>query len=150
MDLQTYLDNAIKAERTEQLARSDQLTLGEIISKCEVIAALEHTLSDGSEPEVVFDFEYLAPAGIGSWRGSYDELALSFADSARPRLSEFIQMLKEADGETYTGYKGGEFVMSRHTPVWVANYGHAGNTAVVDVVDDGYQVILMTAYREYC
>jgi hypothetical protein len=33
-------------------------------------------------------------------------------------------MLTEAIGKTYTGYKGGEYVMGKVTPVWVANYGN--------------------------
>lgn len=148
MDLQTYLDNAVKAQRADTLAVSDQLTLGEIISKCEAIAAKGHKLSDGSEPDVTFDFEYMRPSEIDSWRGIYAELALSFEYKGSKSLSEFIVMLKEAVGKTYTGYKGGDFTMSRHTPVWVANYGNSGNTAVVDIVDAGYQVIIITAYRE--
>jgi hypothetical protein len=39
--------------------------------------------------------------------------------------------------------------MNENTPIWVANDGHSGNTAVIDVVDDGYQVILITALREF-
>lgn len=64
-------------------------------------------------------------------------------------MTAFLQMLKGAVGKTFMGYKGGDFVMSRQTPVWVANYGDAGHTAVIGVVDDGYQVILITALREF-
>ena len=32
-----------------------------------------------SSIEVFFDFEYLVPIGIQSWRGSYSELALKFS-----------------------------------------------------------------------
>lgn len=49
-------------------------------------------------------------------------------------------------GKTFTGYKGGDFEMSRRTPVWVANYGNAGNTGIVGIHDDGYSVIILTAY----
>ncbi len=148
MDLQAYLDNAVRAARKDSFDRSDQLTLGEIISKCEAILAKGYKCSDDSEPEVVFDFEYMGPTGIDSWRGIYAELSLWFEADARMPLSKFITLLKNAVGETYTGYKGGEYTMSRHTPVWVANYGNSGNTAVIEVVDAGYQVILITGYRE--
>ena len=33
---------------------------------------------DGDEAIVRYDFEYLFPTSIDSWRGSYDELALNF------------------------------------------------------------------------
>lgn len=149
LDIQTYLDNAVQASRAKTFARSDQLTLGEIIAKCEAIAAIDHELSDDSQPQVVFDFEYARPNSIDSWRGIYRELALNFSfEDDRMELPAFIEMLQGADGETFTGYKGGDFTMSRHTPVWVANYGNSGNTAVIDVVDDKWQVIIMTGYRE--
>ena len=148
MDLQTYVMNVIATERTKTFNESDQLSLGEIISKCEEIAKRGYTLN-GEEPTVCFDFEYARPVGIDSWRGIYAELALKFEFSGEEMpLSCFIDLLKDAVGKTFTGYKGGDFKMSRHTPVWVANYGNAGNTAVIGVVDNSYEVILMTGYRE--
>ena len=39
--------------------------------------------------------------------------------------------------------------MGKTTPIWVANYGNGGKTAVIDVVDNEYEVILITAYRKY-
>lgn len=141
MDIQTILDNAVQAERRETLKNSPQLTLGELLLKLESI--------DDSDVPVYFDFEYLRPAGIGSWRGSYSELALSFASEGRMSVDELLTLLKEAVGKEYTGYKGGEFIMSKHTPIWVANYGNSGSTGVVDVIDDSYQVILKTDICEY-
>lgn len=149
MDLATYLKNATTAARQETLKNSDQLTLGELILKLKHIKQRKHN----PEPMVVYDFCGLFPTNILSWRGAYDELALNFIDLdevIKPmKLSDFIDMLLLADGGIFAGYKGGEFVMSKHTPVWVANWGNVGSTAVVDVVDDGYQVILITGYREY-
>ncbi len=145
MDLQTYLDKAVGEMRAESFALSDQLTLGKIISRCQVIAMNDRE----EEPTVRFDFEFLVPERLDSWRGSYDELALGFGDGDGPKLSEFIRMLQGALGKTFYGYKGGDFVMSPTTPVWVANYGNSGNTAVIEVVDNSYEVILMTAYRNY-
>ena len=149
MDLQTFVSNAVAAERMKTFNESDQLSLGEIISKCEEIAKRGYRCSDDREPGVCFDFEYAHPVGIDSWRGIYAELALKFEFSGEAMtLSNFIDLLKDAVGKTFTGYKGGDFKMSRHTPVWVANYGNSGNTAVIGVVDNNYEVILMTGYRE--
>lgn len=149
MDLQTYLKNAVDADRAAQLAKSNQLTLGEMISKCEVIAAKGYKLHDDSSPRVSFDFEYLHPTSLASWRGIYAELALGFTDSGlAPSLPDFLHELQQAVGREYPGWKGGDYTMSRHTPVWVANPGNAGNTAIIDVVDAEYEVILITAYRE--
>lgn len=149
MDLQTYLDNTLKAARAESFAASDQLTLGEIISKCEAIAARGYRCSDDREPTVQFDFEYAHPSCIDSWRGIYAELALGFEfDGPAMPLSKFIDMLTAAVSHTFEGYKGGSYTMSRHTPVWVANYGNVGNTAVIDVVDGGFRVVIITGFRE--
>lgn len=152
MDIQTYLQNAAKAERQKKLAQSDQLTLGELILKLEPIVAKQKDRE--TIAEVVFDFEYLFPIKFSSWRGSYDELALTFTsrdDSNKEphKVTEFLELCKQTIGKTFEGWKGGEFTMSKITPVWVANAGNSGNTALIDVVDNDYDVILITGYREY-
>ena len=147
MDLQTYIQKAVKASRENTLSNSDQLTLGELISKLEPI--VKNQKSD-NEATVRYDFEYLFPTSIYSWRGSYDELALDFETQGEEmKVSDFLKMLKNCIGETFTGYKGGEYLMHEGTPIWVANYSHSGNTAVIDVVDNGYFVLLITGYREF-
>jgi hypothetical protein len=147
MDLQTYVQNAVKASRANTLANSDQLTLGELILKLEPIVKNQ---KEGEEATVRYDFEYLFPTSIDSWRGSYNELALNYkSEGEEMSVSDFLQMLKDCIGKTFTGYKGGEYKMNRLTPVWVANYGRSGNTAVIDVVDAGWFVMLVTGYRQF-
>jgi hypothetical protein len=157
IDLQTYLDNAVKASRAKTLAQSDQMTLGEMILKMEAIIKA-HAAKD-TKPEyeatVRYDFEYYYPSSIDSWRGSYAELALNIDHHDKQghdkELSavEFYELLSGAVGKTYGGYKGGDFTMSRQTPVWVANYGNSGNTAVIDIVDANYSILIITGYREF-
>lgn len=156
MNLQDYINNALKSSRQDTLAKSDQLTLGELILKLEpIVAKQEERISEGKdEAHVYYDFCNLFPTEIDSWRGSYSELALNFVDSDNDgaktmTVGGLLTMLKSTIGKTFEGYKGGEFTMNKHTPIWVANYGNSGNTAVVDVVDDGYCVILITGYREF-
>ena len=151
MDLQTYLDNAVKADRQKTLSASDQLTLGEMILKLEPIVKNQKPIIEKYEHEatVRYDFEYLFPTDIDSWRGIYAELALNFTSKGEEmKVSAFLKMLKDTVGKTFTGYKGGDFRMNKHTPIWVANYGNSGNTAVIDIVDNEYNVILITGYRE--
>ena len=159
MDIQTYVENAMKASRAKTLADSDQLTLGEMILKLDpIVERQKERMADGKTEEatVRYDFEYLFPTYIDSWRGIYAELALNFVGTGRSgdsnekemTVTAFQQMLKDCIGKEFTGWKGGEYVMSKHTPVWVANAGNSGNTAVIDIIDDGYQVIIMTGYRE--
>ena len=144
MDLQTFITNHAAAHRAMEFANSGQLSLGEIISKCEALVP-----DSADSPEVIFGFEYIYPTNLDSWRGIYSELALGFScEETPPTLDHFIETLKNAVGATFTGYKGGEYVMSENTPVWVANYGNSGNTAIVDVVGDAHQVILITRHME--
>ncbi len=150
----------VKADRDKRMGQSEQLTLGELILKLEQI---EPTYVDyekkTQDKNVCFDFEYAVPTGVSSWRGSYDELALTFdftgyehfsKDKPEPMtLTAFLKLLKETIGKEFTGWKGGEFVMGKTTPVWVANVGNSGNTGVVDVTSDDYSVTLITGHCEY-
>ncbi len=150
MDLQTYLNNAVAASRKATLDKSDQLTLGELILKLEPIAdrKREH------EATVKYDFEYLYPSFFDSWRGSYNELALDICGFGREdykplTVSEFLKKAKQAIGQEFYGYKSGTYTMNKNTPIWIANYGNAGSTALIDVVDNEYEVILITGLREF-
>ena len=144
---------------------AEQLTLGELIRKLEPLVAVERP-EYATDPKVRLDFEYAYPVDLGSWRGVYADLAISFTfggygmpgfreidgyyKKPPPKtLVEFIKMLKWAIGQAYPGWKGGEFVMDESTPLWVANDGNSGNTAVVGVRDNEYEIVLLTAYHEY-
>lgn len=158
MDLQTYLGNAIAAGRQKTLSNSDQLTLGELLLKLKPIAENQKDKKEEDIARVQFDFGTAVPTGFASWRGSYSEIALGYELSGydnhakhfdNVKVTDFTKMVEDAIGQTYTGWKGGEFTMNKNTPVWVANPGNSGNTGIVEVIDDGYRVILMTAYCEY-
>lgn len=143
--MQSFIDAQLAASRASTLANSPQLTLGELISQLEAIPIRE----GDNEQGVYFDFEYFIPTVLSSWRGSYSELAIEFGSNSPVKFSSFLAMLKEAVGKTFEGYKGGDFIMNRHTPVWVANYGNSGNTGVVGVKDCGYKIVILTAYCEF-
>lgn len=151
MDLQKIMDDAVAAGRKKTLAKSTQLTLGEMVLKMEAI--VKECEAEKIDSHVHYDFGHLFPTTINSWRGSYCELALDYDsyDGGGIQMSAkaFHELLKETVGKTFEGYKGGGFTMSRQTPVWVANYGNSGETAVVDIVKSNYGVIIKTAHCEY-
>jgi hypothetical protein len=150
MSIQNYLDEQVKRLRQQTLSNSDQLTLGQLIQKVQTIVDKGYKCYDGTEPTVRYDFVYFHPTTIGSWRGSYSELALDYkSGSDEMPVSKFLELLKSTVGKTFTGYKGGDFEMDEHTPVWVANYSESGSTAVVDVLDFDSQVVLVTGFREF-
>lgn len=129
----------------------NQLSLGALIEKLEAVV--------DKTQEVRFDFEYAFPTRLSSWRGSYAELALGYdlagynaqtdKKAKEPTVKELIKHLKHAIGSSYTGWKGGDFLMGNSTPLWVANDGNVGSTAIVDVFNDGYMVYLITDYCEF-
>lgn len=158
MDFQEIIDNKLAVERANDMKTSGQLMLGELIIKLEGV-------EDKDKP-VIFDKQYF-PTDIASWRGSYDELAFEYkeinndplATAEQPRTVEtWLKKLKGTIGATFHGYKGGEFLMGKTTPVWVANYGESRGfkctgeiwtQAVTDVSQNEQAVILETKNIEY-
>ena len=138
----------MEEDRSAHFKASPQLSLGELIDKLKECVAEQ---KDGYQQHVVFDFGSEVPTDVSSWRGIYAELAIEYASASRKaegNLKEFINILERAVGATFEGYKGGEFVMSRNTPVWVDNYGESNNTAVVGVLNKGYYAVILTQYCE--
>lgn len=119
--------------------RTETMTLGELIDAFESIP---------KDADVYFDFADLYPGEFDSYRGFYNQLALSWSEYPCT-VETFMTRLHSADGNTYQGYKGGWFQMSRNTPVWVSNYGRASGTMIVDVVRLGKSVaLIITRHKE--
>jgi len=115
----------------------NQMTLGQMI---DVLERKDPTA------DVQFSFVGMVPTGVSSYRGYYDQLAIGYESKyPRPKVADVLTMLKDADGQTFTGYKGGEYTMDRDTAVWVANNGEVGGTGIIDIIDGEYAVILQTA-----
>lgn len=84
--------------------------------------------------------------GVGSYRGYYEDLAIGYEmGGEKPKLDDFCRTLREAVGETFEGYKGGSYRMSRDTVVWVSNYGECESLRITGVeVDDDTAYLTMT------
>jgi hypothetical protein len=156
-DEKKYIENMMtmmKNNRDEEFKSSPQLSLGELIKKIQKANILR---DDGSPKSMTFDFGTAIPDSLDSWRGSYCELAVGYSmcernseSRAEPmKADKFLVMLKQAIGEDFEGWKGGEFTMDENTPLWVANPGDSGNTAIVGVLDKGWYIVLQTEYCEY-
>jgi hypothetical protein len=112
-----------------------------------IIEALQFAEPDA---DVMFDFCYMAPTTLKSYRGYYEHLALGWEKPEQfpfwPKVSEFLVLLEAAIGATFSAYKGGGYRMSRSTPLWVDNYSDASGTGIVGVEFLGeLTVILNTA-----
>ena len=98
---------------------------------------------DGSLPQRFF-----------SWRGSYDELTLhegwdewngnGYDRSPPLTVAQLLEEAKNANGATFEGYKGGDFRMALHTPVWADPCGEYRCRAIVGAAIEGDALILKT------
>ena len=135
------INNKVKEMRKARFDKTDQLTLGDLLHKLNACEMKDNK-------SVYFDFAHLEITTFESYRGYYDELALGFGDSGGKNLLQLILHCQETIGQQFTGWKGGEFIMGKDTPVWVANPGRTGDTMIVDVVDKGWAVLLITQTNE--
>ena len=87
------------------------LTLGELI------LALE-----ARDPDLVVPIGFNHPH---SYRGYYEQLA--FEPATNVTVREMLDAARSALGETYQGWKGGDFMMQSHTYCWLANEGDCGD-----------------------
>ncbi len=84
-----------------------------------------------------------SPFGPHSYRGHYSDLALD-SQNKPITVSELLKLLKPLVGKKLVGYKGGEYLMTNDTPLWVAEYGELSNVAIVDIQFESKNVILVT------
>ena len=45
---------------------------------------------------------------------------------ANATISDMLNYAKSAMGNTFEGYKGGEYTMGEDTPCWISPYGESG------------------------
>jgi hypothetical protein len=116
------------------------MTLGKLITKLK---------SRDGEAGVYFDFCNLIPTSFNSYRGYYEQLALGYTDDmqAQMTVSRLRESAIECLDDTFTGYKGGEYKMTRDTKLWADNIGRASGTAITGIIDEGWRIILKTKYR---
>lgn len=90
----------------------------------DLITALEGFPQDG-----------ILPDGFGhpmSYRGYYCELAFEPVEDAM--VGDMLHYAYSALGETFEGYKGGDYTMKSHSECYIASYGCTGdqiNTSLV-------------------
>ncbi len=143
MELQEIFDNARAAERVSRNGLKDQLTLGELL-------ILLNNIPDKSKEVRLDSGDY--PVKYISWRGDYAEIALTYQEHPTGyTVEDWIKFTKEAIGQTFEGYKGGDFTMGKTTPVWVSNWSEPNTDGVSDVIqeEDGTVVLCTKIYEEY-
>ncbi len=119
-----------------------QMTLGELIDELSKFKP---------DAWVMFAFGRLRPGYVDSYRGYYNELAIEPDGTDRHRkVGDLVVELKVCIGRKFTGYKGGEYVMGRDTPLWAAKNDQAFQACIVGVTDDNGDALIETASAVLC
>lgn len=86
-----------------------------------------------------------------SWRGSYNLPAISYCDSKDGcTINTAIENLNEVNEMDVRGYKGGDFVLNKKDPLFIANYGDTNYcTAIVDIVETSDFIVCLTKQGMY-
>ncbi len=116
--------------------RSDyHLTLGQMIER---LANVPTNLP------VTFDFNGISPDVFDSYRDYYDDLALDYDERQSKTVETLLAQCRLALGSTFEGYKGGDYVMDKDTPLWAAHYGRSNGRAIMglSILDD--RVVILT------
>ena len=121
-ELINELNRGWRAERS-----LSQMTLGVLISELEKLPQ-EKEIENICSPH--------------SYRGYYSDLALEKQSGTRTVASLVEQLKTECLGQTFTGYKGGDFYMDENTPMWIAEYGSSGQKIMS--IKDGETLSFLT------
>ena len=132
--LQQMIDNMAKTARKKRSA--EQMTLGQLIEQLEKMNP-ESEIICSTDTSMVF-------TTFNSYRGYYDDLALGYIakdyyeenkDDEIHTVKDFLEEAKRCLGKTFYGWKGGEFIMDKDTPLWVANNGHTSHF-IIDRIEE--------------
>lgn len=115
--MQNFINELSKGWKAERSL--PQMTLGRFISELE-------KLPQNKEIENV--------CSPHSYRGYYSDLALEKESGTRTVVSLVEQLKNECLGQTFTGYKGGDFYMDEHTPLWIAKYSFCG-VKIMEIIE---------------
>ncbi len=130
MDFQKLIDTMNETSRMER--SNYHVTLGELIEFVDKLPLLTIIkIDDGG-----------SPSDPHSYRGYYSDLSFQ-ALGEKINAEKFAKILKGANGNTFEGYKGGDYIMEENTPLWIASYGCTGK-AIVAVNEADGELTLIT------
>lgn len=132
MNIQDFVDNL---NEQMKIKSGSEYNLGDLIDDLEPYKEdfLQVEFEDGSKP---VDFD--------SWRGSYCELMLTYSQEGSMDSYSFYRKAFNTNGSMFTGYKGGDFIMDRLTPIHKDCYGGASGDKVIGIEKRGNKLIILT------
>jgi hypothetical protein len=119
MDIQKLMDTMNQAAQLDRA--NTQLTLGELLATLRAMPL---------EKEIPIFYS------AHSYRGYYCDLA--FGKQRQGTVKEALEYYSTIIGETFQGYKGGDFTMGKSTPLWLAKWGYCGERIVAFTSEGNY------------
>jgi len=83
-----------------------------------------------------------AVGDLSSYRGYYSDLAVE--PGGDWTTGDLLKEANAAIGQTFEGYKGGDFKMHERTPLWLSAYGICSGLAILDIEQREDAVHLIT------
>ncbi|CAO0827074.1 hypothetical protein ACTFBT_01180 [Streptomyces microflavus] len=80
---------------------------------------------EAADPDTVVKHGFTNPH---SYRGYYHDLA--FEPASNVRVGDMLADARGALGETFEGWKGGDFEMGRYTDCWLSFEGQSGGETI--------------------
>lgn len=133
--------SAVNADIRRKADERGQLGIGELAALLRATTLDKVVIADTPNGPVTVSPDVM------SYRGYYDQLAIE--PDGQTTAGDLATALSEAIGESFQGYKGGDYSMSRNTPVWLSHYGDASGYAVTGVVEAEDAVILNITKEEW-
>lgn len=90
----------------------------------------------------------LSPYDVRSYRGYYEQLAITVSCGDAMCVGDFVALLEEKIGTTMHGYKGGEYEIGLRTKVWISNWGECSDSLVTGTRREGWGCTFITWVNE--
>lgn len=132
MDIQSLFDSMNDLSRRER--SKYHVTVG---------SAIDTLITMNPDAPVLYA-DGAAPGEALSYRGHYSDLAFADETTDTVTVKLLLDTLLAVWNTELTGYKGGEFLMDRDTPIWRSEYGIASNIAWTDLAVQDHSVIIKT------
>lgn len=116
-------------EYNQKMRSKTMFTLGDLIDELEKYP---------KDWEVLIEPFHLVPLYFCSYRGYYHDLCLKYSTREESlgkeiTVGKLLDKCNEANGKEFYGYKGGEFLMTRKTPIWVSDSDYSTGMAIAKV-----------------
>ncbi len=123
------LTDLCKASRKAKFDASPQLSVGEFVLMLENL--------EDQKAWIFIDLGSMTgnPTEFDSFRGYYDELALgvNLDYGNYCTVEDLLLKAKAVIGKEFSGWKGGEYIMNKNTPLWVDNPGNCSNAMITGI-----------------